>query len=220
MSEILLIKLLHVLGFAYWLGADLGVFYTSYYVVNEKLSTDVRLTTAKILFALDQAPRICMTMMLPLGTHLAWKLGALPIDATIMTVIWLLSFGWLAMVITLHFSSNSKMKAGLTSFDFWFRLSLSAGLIGAGAFQIFSDTSTLPYWVAAKFLIFGGLIGCGLIIRIKLRPFGTAFAKLAMGNASDEDNRNIRSSLDATRPFVVTIWIGLIASAALGLHLV
>jgi hypothetical protein len=58
-----------------------------------------------------------------------------------------------------------------------------------------------------------------LIIRIKLRPFGAAFSSLANGNANDEDNRNIRSSLDATRPFVISIWIGLIASAALGLHL-
>ena len=219
MSEYLLVKLLHILGFAYWLGADLGVFYTSYFVVNDKLSTDVRLTCARILFALDQAPRICMTMMLPLGAHLAWRLGVLPIDTPMMIAIWMLSFGWLAMVITLHHSSNSKLKAMLTTFDFWFRLTLSLGLIGFGVLQIMSDSPILPYWVAIKLLIFGSLVGCGLIIRIKLRPFGAAFSSLASGNANDEDNRNIRSSLDATRPFVITIWIGLIASAALGLHL-
>ncbi len=70
MNELLFLKFLHTIGFAYWLGADLGVFYSSYFVANEKHSTDVRVATAKILFALEQAPRICMTMMLPLGIDL------------------------------------------------------------------------------------------------------------------------------------------------------
>ena len=107
MSDILLIKLLHLVGFAYWLGGDLGVFTSSYIVVNDKLSSEVRVSAAKLLFALDQAPRICMTLMLPLGTHLAWRMGALPIDAGAMTAIWLLAIGWLTMVITLHVAPAS-----------------------------------------------------------------------------------------------------------------
>ena len=220
MSDILLVKLLHLLGFAYWLGGDLGVFTSSYIVVNDKLSAEVRVSAAKLLFALDQAPRICMTLMLPLGTHLAWKLGALPIDATAMTMIWLLAIGWLTMVITLHVAPPSKGKTLLTTFDFWFRLALSLGLIGVGVSSLMNDASPMPYWVAAKLLIFGALVGCGLIIRIKLKPFGPAFANLAQGKVTDEDNAVIRDSLNGTRPFVIAIWIGLIASAALGIHLI
>ena len=219
MSEYLLIKFLHVIGFAYWLGGDLGVFYSSYVVANDKLSADVRVATTKILFALDQAPRICMTLMLPLGTHLAWRMGTLPINAATMTIIWLLAAAWLAMVVTLHSAKQSKGKAMLTTFDFWFRLSLSLGLIGVGAVALLGD-AVIPYWVAAKLAIFGGLIGCGLIVRIKLRPFGPAFANLVQGKAREADDDAIRDSLGATRPFVVAIWIGLLASAALGLHLI
>ncbi len=220
MSEYLLVKFLHLVGFAYWLGGDLGVFYCSYFVANEKLPTDVRVATAKILFALDQAPRICMTLMLPLGTHLAWRLGALPIDTGTMTIIWLLAAAWLAMVITLHSARQSKGKTILTTFDFWFRLSLSLGLIGVGGAALSAASAAIPYWVAAKLMIFGSLVGCGLIVRIKLRRFGPAFTKLASGDASDADNAAIRDSLGATRPFVVTIWAGLLGSAALGLHLI
>ena len=113
MSEYLLIKLLHVIGFAYWLGGDLGVFYSSYFVADDKRPDAVRVATAKILFALDQAPRICMTMSLPLGTHLAWRMGALPLNATSMTIIWILCFGWLAMVITLHLAAQSIKSVSL-----------------------------------------------------------------------------------------------------------
>ncbi len=207
MNEYLLVKMLHILGLVYWLGGDMGVFYSSYFVANEKLSQDVRMTTAKILFALDQAPRVCMTMMLPLGTHLAWKLGVLPIDETAIAIIWLLSFAWLGMVITLHVAPKSK------------GLALSTGLIVVGATSLASSEPAVPYWVAIKLMIFGGLVGCGLIVRIKLKPFGPAFTNLVRGNVSDADNAAIRQSLGATRPFVVTIWIGLLASTALGLHL-
>ncbi len=219
MSDYLILKLLHVIGFAYWLGGDLGVFYSSYFVANPALSTDVRVTTAKILFALDQAPRICMTMMLPLGIHLTWQMGIFRYSATLMALIWLLAFAWLAMVITLHVAAQSKGKAMLTQFDFWFRLVLSSGLLVVGAVAQFSDRLAIPHWVAIKLMIFGGLIGCGLLVRIRLRPFGPAFARMARGEASEADNAAIRKSLGGTRPFVISIWIGLIASTALGLHL-
>lgn len=212
MSDFLALKLLHVIGFAYWLGADLGVFYSSYFVANDKLSADVRLATTRILFALDQAPRICMTMMLPTGIHLCWRMGIFRFDAALMALIWLIAFGWLAMVITLHLAAPSKGKSVLTTFDYWFRLILSSGLVIVGAIAQFSDALVMPHWAAIKLMIFGGLVGCGLIVRIKLKPFAPAYARLAAGDASDADNRAIRTSLGATRPFVI--------STALGLHLI
>lgn len=220
MNDFLIVKLLHVVGFAYWLGGDLGVFYSSFFVANDKLSTDVRVATAKILFALDQAPRICMTMMLPLGIHLTWQMGIFRFGATTMTVIWLAAFAWLGMVVTLHVAAQSKGKAMLTVFDFWFRLLLSASLVIIGAVAQFSDRLVMPHWVAIKLIIFGGLIACGLFVRIKLRPFGPAFANMARGEASEADNAAIRKGLGGTKPFVITIWIGLVASTALGLHLI
>jgi len=219
MNEFLLLKVAHVIGFAYWLGADLGVYYSSYFVANDRHSTDVRVATAKILFALDQAPRICMTMMLPLGVHLTWRMGIFSFSATIMTIIWILCFGWLATVITLHLAQQSKGKALLTNIDFAFRLALSVSLIAIGGAAQFSDVLSMPHWVAFKVMIYGGLIACGLFVRIKLRPFAPAFASMARGEADATDNAAIRDSLGATRPFVIAIWLGLVASTALGLHL-
>jgi len=219
MNEYLLMKLLHVIGFAYWLGGDLGVFFASFIVVNDKLPANVRVTAAKLLFALDQAPRICMTMMLPTGIHLTWQMGVFSFSSTVMAVIWLVAFGWLAMVITLHNAAQSKGKALLTTFDFWFRLLLSSGLVAAGAIAQFTDQLAMPHWVAIKLMIFGGLIGSGLLVRVRLRPFGPAFAKMARDTADEADNQVIKSSLAGTRPFVIAIWIGLVISAALGLHL-
>lgn len=220
MNEFLIIKLLHLLGFAYWLGGDLGVFHSSFYVADSSRPPEVRVAAAKILFWLDQAPRICMTMMLPLGVHLTWRLGIFTFGTAVMVAIWMAAFGWLAMVIYLHAAKPSTGKYLLTTFDFWFRLALSLALLAFGFMTLFGATESIPNWVAIKLAIFGGLIGCGLMVRIKLKEFGPAFANIAQGNASDADNAAITRSLGGVRPYVVAIWAGLIASAALGIHLV
>ena len=219
MNEFLFLKFVHVVLFAYWLGADLGVFYSSYFVTNPKHSPDVRIATARILFALDQAPRICMTMMLPSGTHLLWELGLLQVEASMIVLLWVLCFGWMIMVISLHRMAPGKRKTSLTTFDFFFRVALALGLIGAGLYALFGPVR-MPHWAAIKIAVFGGLVGCGLIVRLKLRPFGPAFANLVAGKVDDTDNAAIKSSLDSTRPFVLAIWAGLLVSTALGLHLI
>ncbi len=220
MSELLLIKLLHLLGLVYWLGGDLGVFYSSFVVSDESKSPETRVVAAKMLFALDQAPRVCMTLMLPLGLHLAWKIGALPLSGLTMTIVWLGASFWLISVLYLHAASPGRTKQWVTNLDYWFRLALVVGLVGFGIGALFTDTFSAPYWVAIKLTIFGLLIGCGLIVRIVLREFGPAFGNLVQGSPADADNAAIKRSLSRTRPFVVCIWIGLILSAALGLHLI
>ena len=220
MSDYMIIKFLHLVGFAYWLGGDLGVFHSSYWVANPKHSPEVRVAAAKILFWLDQIPRICMTMMLPLGLHLAWRVGLLGFSPGVMALIWLGAFGWLSMVIYLHVAAASPAKSLLTNFDFWFRLALALSLLGGGAAGFFGAAFDLPYWIALKLMIFGALVGLGLTVRIKLKPFGPAFANIAEGKGTLDDDEAIRASLGGTRPLVVAIWLGLLLSAALGLHLI
>lgn len=216
MSEFQLIQFLHLIGFAYWLGGDLGVFMSSYVVTDSQQPPAVRVSAAKLLFALDQIPRICMTLMLPLGIHLAWRMGALPVSGTMIAVFWLIALAWLANVIILH-----KSPGGPTAtLDLGFRASLSLILLGVGLGSLLFDAVAMPYWVAAKLAIFGGLIACGLLVRIQLRPFGPAFARIASGDGTAEDDAAIQRSLGKTRPIVITIWLGLLVSAALGIHLI
>lgn len=196
------------------------MFHSSYWVANPKHSPEVRVAAAKILFWLDQVPRICMTMMLPLGLQLAWLGGLLPLTAAVMTAIWLGCFAWLGMVVYLHVASATPAKALLTRFDFGFRLVLALVLFGSGAAALFGSVADLPYWLAVKLMIYGGLVGLGLVVRVKLKPFGPAFANIAQGKGTAADDAAIDATLGGTRPFVVAIWLGLFASAALGLHLI
>ena len=219
MNEIALLKFAHILGLVYWLGADLGVFYSSYVLCDDRKTTSVRLSAAKILFALDQAPRISMTLMLPLGVHLAIRLGYISAPDWVIPTTWAIALGWLAMVLLLHFKGHGGRLGWLTTVDFGFRVGVVLTLLGLAFAALLDQIPGLSDWAAVKLAIFAGLVLCGLLVRVRLRPFGPAFAALAADRAGDAENDVIRRSIGGTRPFVVAIWIGLLLNTALGVHL-
>jgi hypothetical protein len=219
MTAIALLKFAHILGFVYWLGTDLGVWYSSYYAADRNLSPETRVTVIRILLALDLSPRICMTLMLPVGIQLGYWFGLLPMVSWIIVALWLLSLGWLATVLYLHFGPKGAGSQLLARIDFGFRLAVITALATYATFSLFGFSDAQADWVAWKLLIFAAMIGCGLMIRIRLAPFGPAFARLAAGNATEADDETIERSIAATRPWVLLIWLGLLFSAALGLRL-
>ncbi|MEQ8516911.1 MAG: hypothetical protein RIC38_15025, partial [Chromatocurvus sp.] len=115
-----LLTLLHVILFAYWLGGDIGVFYSSGLVVDDRLSRDSRLTAARIMLGVDLIPRICMSLMLTVGGLLSATLG-IEHPTWQMAGIVLLGPFWLGMVLVLHFRHNAAFVPLLTRFDFYFR---------------------------------------------------------------------------------------------------
>ena len=215
MLEIGLLKLGHVLCLVYWLGADLGVFYSSFFVADEKLSSETRVAMAKLLFALDQGPRICMPLIFAFGTQLAYRLGLWQVPGAAVAAVWLVCLGWLAMVIALH--ARGAAAQGLAKFDYGFRVAVILGLAGYVGFGL--ANGSLLGWVAVKLSVFTVLVLCGLLVRRGLRPFGPAFAAVARGSAGSAENEAIRSSLNRVRPFVVVIWLGLLLNTALGIRL-
>ncbi len=218
MNEILLLQFLHLLCLVYWLGGDLGVFYSSFVVADSSNSPETRVKVAKILFALDQAPRICMALMLPTGFHLGHAMGLIQLPNYSVGLVWLLGLGWLAMVITLHLKHVGI--DWLVKVDYGFRLLLIAALVLIAVQSLRGEGWILSNWLPVKLIVFAALIACGLMIRRKLAPFGPAFAKLAQGHVDETVNQTICDSLAKVRPWVIGIWLGLLVNTALGIHLI
>lgn len=220
MSEILLLKFLHLLLFVYWLGGDLGVFYSSNYVVKDDISVEARQIASKIMFWLDQAPRICMTLILPVGVHLAVAMQYIQLDKTGLSLVWLVCLAWLANVTILHLLHQQAIKKVLENIDFFFRVLLVLGLSAIAIYALLSDELIPQNWLALKLLIFALLVACGLTIRIFLKPFIPEFVKMLQQGATEEGNAIMKQSLTRCRYVVVTLWLGLLINAALGMHLI
>ena len=209
------LKLLHLLCFVYWLGGDLGTFYSAGLVVKRELSPEARVTAARIMAATDLAPRIAMPLTVASGFHLAVVSGFLALPFAAVALAWALCAAWIATVLWLHHRPGTGW---LVRADFAWRIALVLGLL-AVALMGFTQAWPQPApWLALKLAAFAATVFCGLMIRVRVKPFGPAFAQLLRGTASDGVNRDIALSLGRARPWVMVIWALLLLAAYTGLH--
>src|SRR5208283_442262 len=94
--------LVHILLFVYWLGSDLGVFYSAKFVADPKLSLETRRTIMKIVHFIDLFPRMTLVLTLPAGATLALLGGYAPLPAgwewPALAAVWIAGLVWLALV--------------------------------------------------------------------------------------------------------------------------
>ncbi len=62
---------LHVVLLVYWLGADIGVFYSSLQVVKAEHPPETRAAIVKVLTFVNYFPAAASILMLPVGLQLA-----------------------------------------------------------------------------------------------------------------------------------------------------
>lgn len=209
-----LFALLHVLVFVYWLGGDLGAFYTSRYLTRPGVSTDRRLLAAKIVGDVDMAPRTSLILALPTGLALAEVRGWISLGWLMVTIIAIAALGWLVLAWALHLAHGAG-AAWMKALDLVLRWVLLASLI-VWALAAYAGAADLPHFLAAKLLILAGCIGLGLAIRRVLHPLGPALAGLAGSEAASAET-SLARTLAQARPLVVAIWALLLLAALLGL---
>lgn len=210
-----LVKYLHVLLFVYWLGADAGVFYSSTFVVNEKLTKEARLTAFKIFVNLDMLPRYCLALMLTVGGVLAEYVGY---RHPLWQMIGIVALGpiWLWVVHMVHVKEGTQFGQVLARGDYYFRGVMIVGLVASVAYHWYTGPLQAFPWIAAKLLIFAFLIFCGFMIRVKIPPFMEGFRTLATTGPTPESDRLMQQGMGASKPYVLLIWAGVAISALIG----
>ena len=216
MSAYEITLLIHIVLFCYWLGGDVGVFYSSKFVVDPSLSTDTRLTAAKILLGCDLLPRICMSLMLTVGGLLSHYMGIAHEPWQLIAIV-LLGPVWLSMVLVLHFAHNASFVPTLTKIDFYFRWLIIASILASCVYAYTTGRLGDAPWLIIKLVGFAFLIFCGLMIRINLKGFVETYVKLMSNTQTEADDQRMIASLNKVRPWVITIWVVLVIEAAVGI---
>ncbi|MFF5081900.1 hypothetical protein ACFY36_33030 [Actinoplanes sp. NPDC000266] len=210
---------LHIVLMVFWLGGDLGVFYSSRFVIDPSLTPAARLTALKIMSGLDLGPKICLILFLPSGltlialdAHGANLPGWLPVPAWIGALVWV----WL-MYTDHHEPGKHPLVRRL---DWLIRIAVIAGMAGAGLYTLIASrpfgVDTNPRWLGAKVLLYALAIAAGLGIRRTLRPFGAAFGTVMGGAAGTATETVLRRSVNGCLPYVWTIWLSVLAAGLLG----
>ncbi len=212
--------LLHVLFFAYWLGTDLGVFYSARFMMRADISVEARSYCAKIMNFLDQAPRVSMPGILVVGASVGILRGYLNADVMWIVPIWIIGILWVSAVIYLYIHEHHPEKIKTVKYvDFRFRILMFLFLVYLGVSSLLGmeNAITTSHWLAAKILVFAGCMLCGIMIRVYLKDFGQYYGPMLRGNATPEQISMAQHMMGNAKLFVLTIWALLVVAAALGI---
>lgn len=213
---------LHLVLFVYWLGSDIGVYYSSRFVLRSDLPTPARSVAAKIMHAVDMAPRICLVLFLPSGVSLmaTSPFGRDHFPGWLVALVWAAALGWLALVVYDYTRGATPLGRTVQRLDLLIRYGMVAGLLAVGAYLIVAaepfGVQTNPKWLGGKLIAYGLCILGGVLIRWRLRAFGPAFARLVAEGSSREVEQRIRGSVRSCLPYVYGIWIMVLVAAFLG----
>ena len=208
--------LLHLLLFAYWLGGDIGVFYSSGFAINPKLSRGSRQAAGTIMMNLDLIPRLCLSLMLTVGGILTHYYG---IEHPLWQMIGIILLGpiWTFALIYIHFNEGTDLVKKMTKIDYYFRWIMVFTLIASVTYAfIYTDRLAENPWVGAKLIVFAALIFCGIMIRKYIGGFITGIHNIVKDNINEADDIAMAASLAKARIFVLTIWFLLFVEVWIG----
>lgn len=208
--------LMHLLLFAYWLGGDIGVFYSSGFAVNRNLSRGARQAAGTIMMNLDLIPRLCLSLMLTVGGILTHYYG---IDHPLWQMVGIILLGpiWTCSLIYIHFNEGTDLVKTMTKIDYYFRWIMVFTLIASVSYAFyFTDRLNANPWIGAKLIIFAALIFCGIMIRKYIGGFIKGIHNIATDNINEADDIAMAESLSKARVFVLTIWVLLLVEVWIG----
>ncbi|MEU8900331.1 hypothetical protein [Nocardia sp. NPDC048505] len=217
--------LLHLVLFVFWLGGDLGVYYSSRFVIDPELTPAARGTALSIMSGLDLGPKVCLVLFLPSGVtlmalepHGAHAFGVALFPWWTLALVWAGAAIWLALTVIQHRTHGRIPVVRRT--DLTIRWTVIAAMTGTGLYTVLAPepfgVTTNPKWLGLKVLLYATAIGAGLGIRMMLRPFGPAFAAVQSGGSGGPAEQTLRRSIDGCLPYVWAIWASVLAAAVLG----
>jgi hypothetical protein len=207
---------LHILLFVYWLGADLGVFLASRYVARADLPLEERLRFLELLLKVDMGPRTALILMIPVGFQLATQLGVAPFATSALPLIWLAALAWLALAWWLYANVRNPASLSLARLDQLVRVTVAASFFGLGAWSWFAGAPLEARWLAAKFVLFAGVVVIGLILRVTIRDWVRGFGMLRAGEDAATANGLIHGAYRRATHFARGLWLLVAAIAFLG----
>ncbi|MFD2354573.1 hypothetical protein ACFSTC_42790 [Nonomuraea ferruginea] len=152
---------LHIVLFVYWLGSDIGVFYSSRFILKSDLPTPARSVAAKIMHAVDMAPRICLVLFLPSGVTLM-ALGPFAEDYFpwwFVVLVWVAALCWLVLVVYDYTKGATALGRIVQRLDLVVRYGLVVVLVGIGSYMMVVPepfgVQTNPKWLGAKLAAYG-----------------------------------------------------------------
>ena len=214
--EILLVSHIAVLG--YWLGSEFVINSEYRYVCRaSSMPFSERKKLMEHVMDVDQHVRYALVLQAMLGTVLAALLGYIPGGTTLAWVAGVIGVSWLIFVETIHRVRHSPWGQQLALIDRFFRYVLLVVLMSVGV-AVMVGAINLQGWLAWKLILFGGVIACGVGIRLTLIEFFRVWREIEANGSDDTRERSIRKIYTAGTSILGGLWLliaGIVALSVL-----
>lgn len=218
-TELAVLRWLHIIAMVYWLGGEWGVFHSSRHVVNPKLDLAERKRHMETAYRIDILARTGILLLFPLGWHMGHIWGVQPYGGAWITAVWAIFAVWIAICLAAFFYRLTDRGTTLTLIDERVRyvfiplimlLGLSS-LLGYGPFG--SEQGQL--WFSLKIFLFSLLLIIGLKLRFIMREWTGLFRILA----EKEDlavEKQLARSMRIGRTLAYFYWVGIASVGFVG----
>ncbi|MDX2145108.1 MAG: hypothetical protein SFV19_17265 [Rhodospirillaceae bacterium] len=213
----LVLVFVHIVLFVYWLGGDLGVFVTSKYVADRKLSMEERFRFMNALLVCDMGPRSALILFIPVGLEMARIIGVFEVGAAVVGPVWLFSFLWLGANWWMFFNDRHPMTPKLRQVDLYLRGILIVAIGGIALFSMSTGGPVTVLWLQVKLLVFAVVISLGVYLRTEIARWIVGFGMVRQGgDAANKGNDIIEAALIRSRRAALVLWFGVALAAFLG----
>lgn len=209
-----IVVFVHVLGWVFWLGTDVGVFLAAKFSERTNLSVETRLTVMRLGMLLDIAPRVAVPVVFATGVHLSDRLGY---DLLSAALGWAIGGVWLLAVIV-GIATQGRTLAGRAAMRLQFTLYaiVFVGMGGVGTAALLGAVD-LPFWLALKWLAYAVIAVSAILLEITFKPVVAAYERLGREGASNELNAAISRGLRPVYVSVLVIYTATLVAAYCGL---
>ncbi|MBX2857985.1 MAG: hypothetical protein KTR17_04925 [Cellvibrionaceae bacterium] len=211
-TTLAVLKWLHIIAMVYWLGGEWGVFHTSRFIVDRKLSMDERRRHLSTAYIIDIPARTGIILLMPIGLHMGHFWGVQPYGGVSLAVMWVLTAAWLGLCWAAFYFRETDRGIRLTKIDEKVRYVLIPLIIGAALASLLGfgpfNAGAGQKWFSIKLGLFGCLLIIGLILRFIMREWTEMFRILAEGpNQTVEDKLEKSIRLGHTMAYIY--WVGI-----------
>ncbi|MEM1231957.1 MAG: hypothetical protein AAGI15_15545 [Pseudomonadota bacterium] len=221
-TELAVIRWLHIIAMVYWLGGEWGVFQTSYHVTNPRLSLAERRRHMETAYRIDILARTGIILLLPLGLHMGFLWGIHPWGGWALVALWTLFAAWLTLTWTAFVKRETDTGVRLSIIDERIRFALIPVLIVAAVASLLGQGPFLAVhgWFSAKLLIYALLLVIGLKLRFIMREWTALFRVLEAAETGTAERATAEATLTRSirigRGLAYLYWAGIAAVAFLG----
>lgn len=206
----------HILLFVFWLGGDLGVAILGDHFRKRTYSIEERLTILKLLVINDLGPRYAWALMVASTISLVAAGGYWSVPAWGVATAWIVSLGWLWLVLAVHKAGQTPRAAKLKKIEFSLKWVLAAFYLVLGGVSLATDAPLAPNWLASKALLFGLIFVAAILIDVMFKPVGPLLMKLIEEGSSDETEDPLLKTMNRSRFWVRVTYFLLVVVAFIG----